>query len=67
MLARWYARRKYRWATELEAGVADLQAALSAQRAQQKRDTGAQLRKEAEGMEARVAQIAEKLKELSRE
>ena len=58
-LARWYARRKYRWATELEAGVADLQAALSAQRAGQKRDMAAQLRKEAEGMEAHVASMTE--------
>ena len=59
ILAQWWARRKYRWATELEAGVADLQAALSAQRAQQKWDLAAQLRKEAEGMETRVSQIAE--------
>jgi hypothetical protein len=58
-LAQWWARRKYIWKQELEAVTEDLQASLSAQRAQEKRSAAVQLRKEAEDMEARVAQIAE--------
>ena len=59
MFARWWARRKYVWKIEIEATTQDLQADLSAQRAKERRDLAAQLRKEVETMEANVARIAE--------
>ena len=58
-LARWWARRRYIFKQEFEAALEDLQAALSAQRAKDKRDLAAQLRKEADDMETRVKQMAE--------
>ena len=58
-LARWWARRRYIFKQEFEAALEDLQAALSAQRAKEKRDLAAQLRKESDDMETRVKQMAE--------
>jgi hypothetical protein len=59
LLARWWARRRYIWKQDFEATLEELQAALSAQRAQEKRDAAVQLRKNADDMEARVKQMAE--------
>ena len=56
--AQWWARRKFIWKIEIEAVTQDLQAALSAQRAKEKRDLATQLRKEADDMETRVTQMA---------
>jgi hypothetical protein len=57
--ARWWARRRYIFKQDFEATLEELQAALSAQRAQEKRDAAAQLRKDAEDMESRVKEMAE--------
>jgi predicted phage terminase large subunit-like protein len=50
VLARWWARRRYIWKQDFESSLEELQASLSAQRAQEKRDAAVQLRKEAEGI-----------------
>jgi hypothetical protein len=58
-LARWWARRRYIFKQDFEARLEELQAGLSAQRAQEKRDAAVQLRKDADDMEARLKQMAE--------
>lgn len=57
--ARWWARRRYIFKQDFEAVLEELQASLSAQRAQEKRNLAVQLRNEADDMEIRVKQMAE--------
>jgi hypothetical protein len=53
-LAQWWAKRKYIWKLEMEAGTNEVNAALSARRAEEKRKFVEQLNKEAQGIEDNI-------------
>src|SRR3954468_7198032 len=58
MLARFWAKRRYIWRQESEAALNDLNAAVSLQRAKDKRDLIVQLNKEAEDIEKNIEKVA---------
>lgn len=58
MFARFWAKRRYIVRQEMEAALNDLNAAVSAQRAQEKRDLIPQLSKEADAIDKNIAEIA---------
>jgi len=60
LLARWWSKRAYIWKLENEAGMAELSAQLSANRAAEKRALVEQLNKEADAIEQNIKAEEEK-------
>jgi hypothetical protein len=62
--SRFWAKRKYIWHQEGEAAMNDLNAAISLQRAADKRDLIVQLNKEADDIEKNIREVAARWKKV---
>lgn len=58
IIAKWWAKRRYIWKEEFEAGVAELNAKAALSQAQDKRDLIAQVTKEADIIEDNIKRVA---------